>query len=262
MQPLYDSIGTTYGATRRADPGICQALAEYVGAGRAASFLDLACGTGNYTCALAARGGYWHGIDISSEMLEQAKTKSQQVVWRRGSADALPYSDGAFAGVICTLAIHHFASLDTCFAEVFRVLNTGNFVVFTAFPEQMRNYWLCNYFPEMMARSIGTMPAKPVVLDALREAGFDLKEIVPFHVTNELQDLFLYSGKGRPQFYLNASIRANISSFSTFCPGPELAHGLSALRSDIEDNSIVSVVQKYSGTVGDYAYVIAHKTHG
>ena len=70
MKSPYDSIGTTYDATRRADSAICRALAEYVGAGREATFPDLGCGSGNYTCALAERGGNWHGIDSSSEMLE------------------------------------------------------------------------------------------------------------------------------------------------------------------------------------------------
>ena len=259
MQPLYDSIGATYGATRRADPGISEALAEYVGAGRAASFLDVACGTGNYTCALAALGGHWHGIDISSEMLEQAQRRSPRVVWQIGSADALPYSDGAFAGVICTLAIHHFESLEKSFSEVFRVLSGGTFVMVTAFPEQMRNYWLCHYFPEMMARSIEKMPAKAIVLDALLGSGFTIQDVVPLHVTNELQDMFLYSGKGRPELYLNSCVRANISSFATLCPTAELEDGLHALRSDIEDDRFPGIVQRYSESTGDYAYGVAHK---
>jgi len=262
MQSLYNSIGATYGTTRRADPGISNALAEYVGAERTASFLDLACGTGNYTCALAELGGHWSGIDSSSEMLEQAETKSQRVAWQHGNADALPYPDGTFSGVICTLAIHHFPSLDTPFSEVFRVLSAGTLVVFTAFPEQMRNYWLCHYFPRMMARSIEKMPAKAAVVDALHGAGFTIQDIVTFHVTNELQDLFLYSGKGRPRFYLDSSVRANISSFATLCPATELEHGLNALRSDVEDNSFPSVAQHYFETAGDYAYVIAHKADG
>ena len=262
MQPLYNTIGSTYGTTRRADPGISQALATYVGAGRAASYLDVGCGTGNYTCALAALGGNWHGVDVSSEMLEQAKAKSQSVVWQQGNADALPYPDRSFAGVICSLAIHHFPNLQSSFSEVFRVLNAGPFVVFTAFAEQMRNYWLCHYFPEMMTRSIEKMPARSVVLDALRNAGFAIQEVVPFYVTNELQDLFLYSGKRRPHFYLEPSVRANISSFATLCPAEELEHGLDALRSDIEDGSFPGVVESYTDADGDYAYVIANKANG
>ena len=259
MQPLYNTIGSTYGATRRADPGISQALARYVGAGHAASYLDVGCGTGNYTCALAALGGNWHGVDVSSEMLEQAKEKSQSVVWQQGSADALPYPDRSFAGVICSLAIHHFPNLQTSFSEVFRVLDAGSFVLFTGFPDQMRNYWLCHYFPQMMARSIEKMPARDVVFDALRIAGFTNQEVIPFFVTNELKDLFLYSGKRRPQFYLEPSVRGNISSFATLCPAAELEHGLDALRSDMEDGSFHSVVERYSDAAGDYAYVIANK---
>lgn len=105
------------------------------------------------------------------------------------------------------------------------------------------------------------MPAKVVVLGALREAGFAVQDVVPFHVTNELQDLFLYSGKLRPEFYLDASVRANISSFATLCPTAELESGLSALSSDIEDGNFSRVVDCYSATAtaGDYAYVIAQK---
>ena len=135
MQPLYNSIGSTYGETRRADPAISHALAQYLGAGRAVSYLDLGCGTGNYTCALAELGGDWHGLDVSSKMLRKAEAASQLVTWQPGNADALPYPDKTFAGVMCTLAIHHFPSLTSSFSEVFRVLHAGPFIIFTAFPE-------------------------------------------------------------------------------------------------------------------------------
>jgi ubiquinone/menaquinone biosynthesis C-methylase UbiE len=262
MQPLYNSIGATYGATRSADPAISQALARYVGAGPEGLFLDLGCGTGNYTCALAALGGHWHGLDVSSEMLKQAKAKSERVAWQHGSADELPYPDRTFAGVICTLAIHHFPNLHSSFLEIYRVLSAGRFIVFTAFPEQMRGYWLCHYFPQMMERSIEKMPAKAAVLGALHEAGFAIQDVIAFHVTNELQDLFLYSGKLRPHFYLDSSVRANISSFATLCPATELERGLSALRSDIEDGSFTRIAEHYATTAGDYAYVIAQKVDG
>lgn len=259
MQPLYNLIGSTYGQTRRADPAILQALAQHLGAARAASYLDLGCGTGNYTCALAARGGNWHGLDISSEMLEQARANSQFVTWQHGNADQLPYPDKTFAGVICTLAIHHFPDLLSSFSEVFRVLNVGPFIVFTAFPDQMRNYWLCHYFPQMMERSIETMPAEMAVLGALRKVGFAIQDVVPFHVTNDLQDLFLYSCKLRPKFYLDASFRVNISSFATLCPTAELERGLSALRSDMQDGSFTRIADHYATTAGDYAFVVAQK---
>ena len=260
MQALYDQIGATYSATRRADPSIAQALAEYVSVAQAAQFLDVGCGTGNYTCAVAAYGGQWHGVDTSAEMLEQARVKSSRISWMLGSAETLLFANESFAGAICTLAIHHFASVATTFSEVFRVLRAGKLVLFTAFPDQMRNYWLCHYFPEMMEKSIQRMPSRALVVKELRAAGFSEPLIVPFHVTTELQDMFLYSGKLRPALYLDSAVRSNISSFATLCPPQELERGLSSLREDLSNNRFQAMLQQCPAEKGDYAFVIATKT--
>jgi hypothetical protein len=111
----------------------------------------------------------------------------------------------------------------------------------------------------MMTRSMEKMPSESRVVGALRQAGFAVQDIAPFHVSNKLEDHFLYSGKERPQFYLNPAIRANISSFATLCPAAELAQGLDALRSDISENRFREVAQRYSSAAGDYAYIVAGK---
>jgi ubiquinone/menaquinone biosynthesis C-methylase UbiE len=259
MHPLYNSIGSNYGATRRADPAIVQELSQRVNFEGGSRFLDIACGTGNYTTALAALGGQWHGTDISEVMLKQVMEKSSCIKWTVSSVESLPYQDGFFDGVVCSLAIHHFSELDTPFREVWRVLNKGSFVIFTAFPEQMQNYWLCHYFPEMMRRSCEKMPSKQSVVASLQLAGFEIASINPFFVTNQLQDLFLYSGKERPEFYLDPVIRANISSFASLCSKEELEQGLLALRADIESERFREISQRYESLFGDYAFVVARK---
>lgn len=258
-EPLYDDIGATYGITRRADPQIAQAIAGYAGVRAGGTFLDVGCGTGNYTCMLAGIGGQWHGTDISGAMLEQARAKRQDIAWTRADAAAMPFADRTFDGAICTLAIHHFARCDAPFREVARVLKAGPFVLFTAFPAQMRNYWLCHYFPRMMQRSIAQMPAQDVVAGALRGAGFEVQEIVPFHITRALKDLFLYCGKNRPELYLDPAVRANISSFARLCPPDELQSGLGALALDIRQKRIGDIMRGCASASGDYAYVIARK---
>ncbi len=259
MPALYDAIGVTYGTSRRADPGIVRSLARYVEPSAGGCYLDLGCGTGNYTCALAPLGGSWHGVDPSVQMLAQAKCKSQSVSWALGQAESLPYRSDAFDGVICTLAIHHFAALESSFAEVFRVLRRGRFVLFTSFPVQMRAYWLCHYFPGMMERSWSQMPNEALVVNALRSAGFSAPEVSAFEVTNELQDLFLYSGKHRAFQYLDAKVRANISSFAVHCPPPELERGLESLRDDLSSGRFQEVAKGYASTSGDYAFVHVSK---
>lgn len=262
MPALYDTIGTTYGATRRADPTIVDTLARLVELREDASLLDLACGTGNYTCAMAARDGRWHGVDVSSEMLDKAAARSPEIAWTLAPADALPFPDGTFDGAICTLAIHHFPDLLAPFREVHRALRGGRFVIFTSFPDQMRGYWLNRYFPVMMEHATLQMPSREMVLGALADAGFTLREIVPFDVPADLQDLFLYAGKARPELYFNEIFRANISSFALYAPPEEVRAGLDALRADIETGGFEEMARAYGSDTGDYAYVVAEKERG
>ncbi|MFD1121418.1 class I SAM-dependent methyltransferase [Methylophilus flavus] len=268
MQPLYDTIGLSYSQTRCADAAITATLAELLAVQAQGDYLDLACGSGNYTLALAALAGAWHGVDISETMIRQASAHraSQQhphhssIHWQLGKANALPYANDFFDGVICTLAIHHFADLHQSFREVHRVMHEGRFVLFTAFPKQMRGYWLCHYFPQMMKRAIAQMPTEAAVTNALHAAGFEVERVVPFCVSNALEDLFLYSGKARPEQYLDPQVRANMSSFASLCCDTELAAGLQRLKQDIESGAFSQVADSYRIGQGDYAYVVARKS--
>jgi ubiquinone/menaquinone biosynthesis C-methylase UbiE len=53
---IYEQIGKGYDLTRRADPYIVSRLRHHLGVGAHLSYLDVACGTGNYTSALALSG--------------------------------------------------------------------------------------------------------------------------------------------------------------------------------------------------------------
>jgi SAM-dependent methyltransferase len=257
MHSLYDVIGATYTRSRRADPAISRALAQELQLTPSGAYLDLACGTGNYTVALSSLGGAWSAIDVSEVMLAQARSRTDAIAWVHSGADSLPFAGSSFDGAICTLAIHHFDSLDSPFAEVRRTLRSGPFVIFTGLAEQMRHYWLCYYFPEMMARSIEKMPSEVEIRSALLRAGFKVVTVTPFFVTNQLQDLFLYSGKHRPELYLDPVVRANISSFAQLAPPAELRDGLARLTADLQSGDFVSIKARHATEAGDYAYVTA-----
>jgi ubiquinone/menaquinone biosynthesis C-methylase UbiE len=113
--PIYEQIGKSYDLTRRADPYIIERLAHHMQIKQNANYLDVACGTGNYTLALAQYGGYWHGIDHSQQMINIACQKSNSVNWQVADAEVLPFPNGTFLGVLCTLAIHHFDNLKLAF---------------------------------------------------------------------------------------------------------------------------------------------------
>jgi SAM-dependent methyltransferase len=225
MTQLYDRIGSGYDVTRRPDPIIAGRLSHHVALEGHRTYLDIGCGTGNYTSTLAAVGGGWTGIELSAKMIAEARGKSSQVQWCLCAAQALPFSSRVFSGAMCTLAIHHFDDLLPVFREVHRVLDKGKFVILTATPEQMQSYWLNEYFPEAMRKSIEQMPALELVTGALTQAGFTSLETEGFDIRNDLQDFFLYSGKHRPEMYLDEGVRRGISTFASLADPAEVAGG-------------------------------------
>ena len=254
---LYDRLGFSYDTTRRADPYIASRLSAHLELVEDAVYLDVACGTGNYTTAVARAGGRWHGVDSSKRMLSTAQVKDSAVRWHRADAAALPFPAGVFSGVMCTLALHHLDVLTPVFREARRVLGRGKFVIFTATPQQMRGYWLNEYFPEGMAKSIRQMPALDLVQRSLNEAGFTNMDTELYEVTQDLQDLFLYSGKQRPEMYLDPVFRKGISTFSSLADATEVADGLRRLEEDIRSGRIHRVVSEFRNTGGDYLFLIA-----
>jgi ubiquinone/menaquinone biosynthesis C-methylase UbiE len=258
--PVYDRIGQSYDSTRHADPYILSRLMHHLSAQPGRKILDVACGTGNYTIALARAGLDMHGIDQSGVMIENARKKDDHhsVRWCLGQAEHMPFADKTFNGALCTLAIHHFKDTWPVFAEISRVLAHGRFVIFTADPEQMKKYWLNVYFPRMLAKSIERMPTVATVEQNLRSADFRAIYAEAFHVTKELQDMFLFAGKQRPELYLDPRVRAGISSFTGLADAHEVEQGLRQLAADIDSGKISAVMAQHANE-SDYLFIVAEK---
>lgn len=258
---VYEQIGQGYDLTRRADLYITARLAHHLQLQSDSSYLDVACGTENYTLTLAKLGGIWHAVDQSQLMIDVAISKSNTVAWQVAAAEKLPFADRTFSGVLCTLAIHHFAALLPTFEEINRVMASGSFVLFTATPEQMHKYWLVEYFPEAICKSAEQIPSLETVTSALHAAGFDTITTEKYSVKEDLQDLFLYSGKHRPELYLDAHIRSGISTFALLASPEEITTGCHKLATDIKAGMITKIIQKYEHNQGDYLFVIANKEY-
>lgn len=260
-EALYDSIGINYNQTRTADPFLAEKFFSLLSPRKNSKYLDAGCGTGNYTVALAAGGYTFYGVDPSEIMLGEAKRKSDEVFWTRGVVENLPFADGFFAGALASLTIHHWKSLEKGFAEVYRVLETGGkFIIFTAFSEQMRGYWLNHYFPKMLKDSMDVMPSRQKVDSALNSAGFIIESVEKYFIQPDLRDLFLYSGKHRPQLYLDARIRKGISSFSALANKTEVESGLQKLANDLANGNFAQTAKKYENDLGDYCFIRAAKS--
>ena len=256
MEAIYDEIGIDYDTSRKADPTILSTLIRLLGIENRKRYLDIACGTGNYTTEFANYGGEWFAFDQSEKMLSEAHGKTSLVNWQQYDVNTLGYENGFFDGAICSLAIHHFPNLQKAFMEIARVLKPkSKLVIFTATPDQMNSYWLNHYFPVMMSNSCEEMPNLETICSALNRAKIPIESTEAFFITPELQDFFLYSGKQRPEMYLSESVRNGISSFHKYCSQPELSNGLDNLRNDIETGAIKKIMEKHENMKGDYLFI-------
>ncbi len=259
----YDRIGVGYDTTRRADPYLASRLLALLNVAPSAPCLDVACGSGNYTLALANAGLRMTGVDLSQHMISQARQKAPQLPWHLGDAAALPFADGSFAGATCTLAIHHFADRRAAFCEIHRVLRAGRLVILTSSHEQIRGYWLNHYFPKALELSLHQMPDLPEVSDLLQAAGFSSISTEAYAVRPDLKDFFLQSGKHRPEIYLDPRVRAGISTFALFAEPTEVDIGCRRLADDIASGRISEVIASYQNPHGDYLFMVAGRDgHG
>ncbi len=92
--------------------------------------LDVATGTGNTAFAFAKEAKFVTGVDIASNMLEQAKKRALEdgitnTEFIEGSAEALPFGASSFDVVTSRHAPHHFQDAEKFLFEVRRVLKPG-----------------------------------------------------------------------------------------------------------------------------------------
>jgi SAM-dependent methyltransferase len=95
--------------------------------------LDVACGPGIVTAALAERAQEVVALDVTPQMLEKARERCSKagrmnVVFEEGSATALPFGDACFDAVITRLSFHHFLEPRTALKEMLRVLRPAGTV--------------------------------------------------------------------------------------------------------------------------------------
>ena len=87
--------------------------------------LDLGCGPGQTTYFLAKQGlKNIIGIDLSAQMIEQAKKLSPTLNFQIGNILELNFNDASVDGIVAFYAIVHFLvdDLKQAFLEIFRIL--------------------------------------------------------------------------------------------------------------------------------------------
>jgi malonyl-CoA O-methyltransferase len=99
-----------------------------------ARWLDLGCGTGYFTRALASRFAEGHGLalDIAEGMLNHARPLAGAEHFIAGDAERLPLQDSTCDLIFSSLAVQWCADFDAVLSEAFRVLKPGGIFAFAS----------------------------------------------------------------------------------------------------------------------------------
>lgn len=138
--------------------------------------LDLGCGTGRFSEALAARfGAEVIGIDPSTKMLERALEKQcdRRVQYHRGRAEAIPLLSHSVDMVFISMSLHHFTDQSLAAHECRRVLRQkGSAFVRTGTRENIESYPYVPFFPSTRPILEELLPDSPGVRELFEAAGF------------------------------------------------------------------------------------------
>ena len=105
-------------------------MAQRLRALRPARALDLGCGGGHVAFAIAPESGSVTALDLSPDMLaavaaEAARRGLSNIATEAGSAEALPFPDGAFDAVATRFSAHHWRDVRAGLGEARRVAKPG-----------------------------------------------------------------------------------------------------------------------------------------
>lgn len=129
----YDGVAEWYQDFRPSlTPDELDALRRLLGPG-SGTCLDVGCGTGLATAAVAGLGWSATGVDVSADLLEIAHARGLEVI--RASADAIPFANESFDAAVSVWTHTDVDDFSAVVTEVARILRAGaRFVYLGAHP--------------------------------------------------------------------------------------------------------------------------------
>jgi len=107
---------------------------EVVGTWHGKTVLDLGCGGGFMSEALAKRGATVVGVDPTEAAIDAARAHAGEnglaIDYRVGSGEAIPVADHSFDCVVCVDVLEHVADVDRVLDEIARALKPGGLFLF------------------------------------------------------------------------------------------------------------------------------------
>jgi ubiquinone/menaquinone biosynthesis C-methylase UbiE len=125
-----------------------------------ALFLDVGCGAGANTAALAGAGYRATGVDVVPEFVALARDAHPGISFEVSAAESLPFDDESFDHVVLLSVLEHVRDWRQTLAEAVRVLKPGGVVYvsttnrFCPKQHEIRYIWGFGYLPAPVRRGI------------------------------------------------------------------------------------------------------------
>ncbi len=204
---MFDTISPTYDRVNRwmtfgLDLYWRGKMASFLPLGKNLMLLDCATGTADQALSLLQKSPHIDkivGIDLSEEMLLQAKKKIQKTAFankielKTASALEIPYADETFHCVTISFGIRNVVDVNACLKEILRVLKPGGkaLILETSLPEnkllqKMHGMYLQKILPRIggwiskqksaydyLHQTAESFPSGNTFCELLQKAGFD-----------------------------------------------------------------------------------------
>jgi ubiquinone/menaquinone biosynthesis C-methylase UbiE len=208
---------------------------------RIQTILDLGCGTGRFSEALAVRfDAEVIGIDPSEKMLGQAQRKRSdpRIRYERGRGESIPLPDNSVDLIFMSMVFHHFDDSKVAACECRRVLRNGATGVLRAGTrERISSYPYVDFFPESRPILEELLARAPSVREVFQAAGF--RRITHELVTQEIAPSYAA--------YAEKLAAGADSVLASLTPG-EFAAGMQALRSHadrVDDQAVFEPIDVF-----------------
>ena len=216
-------------------------VSSHVEEQRINTILDLGCGTGRFSEALAVRfDAEVIGIDPSKKMLDQAqrKRRDRRIRYELGRGESIPLPDKSADLIFMSMIFHHFDNPALAARECHRVLrDQGTAFMRAGTRERISSYPYVDFFPESRPILEECLPTNTFVREVFEAAGF--RTVTLEVVTQEIaQSYAAYAEK------LSAGADSVLASLSQ----SDFEAGMDALRShaaQIDDQAVFEPIDVF-----------------